>query len=341
MNVMKAGSAIVVMCALLAGCGGPPAFQDTAPTSPGFGQEPANATVEFLNWRVGESWVHHWYIGANDTDEILVKVVVAEERSDGWLLAVADNATHAAMHGAFVFPTLGLFGATKTAADVGDNHWPWYQFPMQNGTWADTLTSRDDAGASYNYPVQTTVTAKPGTPGAYDLKMRTGEFLVAKYDYLPASHWFGEMRIYDSAKVSAPDDWVIRIVTEQHSYGFQGTFYEDSGELLLAYHNIQTPGATPSPSASFTMTAEQNKLFTIRVTFAAVGAQETALIDPSMDPAAKAVHHQEAYGADGSTVNIDLFDGIPGTWQVVGTGIGVATGSIVFAYGIHERVGTV
>ncbi len=339
MRLAALASFLLLLAGALAGCSGSQGDAGTGANVPTGPPPASNATVDHLGWELGEYWVHHWYIGKNDTAGFTVKVVVAENRTGAWLIA-ADDPTNAGFHGAFVFPTLGVFGVKTTAADVGDNHWPWYHFPLQNGTWTDTLTSRGGDGKPYALPVTTAVSKVPGKQRAYDLEMRTGTFLVAKYDYSATNHWFSEARIYDTAKDSAPDEWVVRIVTEEHGFNFRGPYYEDTGDVLLSYENVQTPGATPTPTASFTMTAEQNKLLLLRVTFAADGAQETTILDPNMDATTKTIYHQEAYGAEGQTVTTDLVVGIPGTWQVVGTGAGVATGSLVYAYGIHERMGT-
>ncbi|MES2154473.1 MAG: hypothetical protein V4510_04990 [bacterium] len=338
MRLPAIAATLAFVALAFAGCSG-----SSTPTTDPFnlsragGPHGANVTVDALPWRVGESWDHHWFIGKNDTAGFVVRTVVAENRTTGVLVAAA-NATDAAFHGAFLFPTFGVFPRTNVAADVGTNHWPWYRFPLANATWTDTLVSRGGSGEAYTLPV--TVVQKSTGHRSFAVEMRTAGKLVATYDYDAKTHWFSEMRVYDTAKDSTPDQWVARIVSEAHAYDYTGPYFDDTGDVLLQFQNVQVPGVVPTPSASFTMTADQNKLLMIRVTFAADGAQETTVLDPNMDPATKAIYHQEAYGASSQSVSTDLFHGIPGTWQVVSTGGGVATGSIVFAYGIHERAGS-
>lgn len=344
--------AMLLLAMLLSGCAGgdAPAGAPPAPTADGLPGERLAHNGSAPSWTVGQWWDHKWFFGTTASEPFTVKTVVAEGRGASVLVATDDPLT-SALHGAFIFPTLGEFTMDPLVGSVGDHRWPWYHFPLTDGQgWTDTLSTRDGNGGIYEIPVSAVVTANPaiitaiGEQPGFDIEMRSEGRLFATYDYVPAVGWMSRATFYDLAAEGEVTQFILEMSAMGSTYS--GPYYDTTGDVLSTHFNLFVPTApaAPNPQSSFMVTEAHTQVLAFPYSFAAAGTHTTGIVAPD------GRHWESTYTADhAGTVlhSLGPVDGMvfepaaTGEWRVLTAGAGAfAAGGGVLAYGTTQQAKT-
>ncbi|HUR26351.1 MAG TPA: hypothetical protein VM327_10105 [Candidatus Thermoplasmatota archaeon] len=357
--LVRTALAVSLLALGLAGCSSdPPAADDGTPTpADGSGSGPGpgagdGAAVDGSapQWTVGQWWDHKWFFGTTASEPFTVKTIVAEDLGPSFLVATDDNLT-SALHGAFLFPTLGVFPKGEVTATVGDSSWPWYHFPLSdNQTWTDTIVSRDGSGtASSGFSITATVHAAAeivttvGTKPGFEVEARSAGKLFARYDYVPAIGWFSRATFYDVAATEETPQFILE--TSQVGQDYRGPYFDSVGDVLSTHFNLLVPTAPspPNPTSTFAVTESHTQVLAVMFSFAAAGAHTTELVAPdgrhwtSFQASDQDGGNLDSIGPAGGLVFVPA---VAGDWRVVTAGAGAfVAGGGLQAYGITQRAG--
>ncbi|HJQ93230.1 MAG TPA: hypothetical protein VJ874_02970, partial [Candidatus Thermoplasmatota archaeon] len=302
-------------------------------------------------WSVGQWWDHKWFFGSTATEPFTVKTIVAEDQGASFLLATDDNLT-SAFHGAFLFPTLGVFAKGEVTATAGEFRWPWYHFPLSdNQTWSDRIVSRDGSGtASSEWPITATVRAVPqivtavGAKPGFEIEARSEGKLFASYDYVPAIGWMSRATFYDLAAAEETPQFILE--TSQAGSDYSGVYFDSVGDVLSTHFNLFVPTAPapPNPHSTFPVAESHTQVLAFIFSFAAAGAHSTELVAPDGRHWVSAQASDQAGGTLHSIAPVDglvFAPAVAGDWRVVTAGAGAfVAGGGLQAYGITQREGT-
>lgn len=350
MQAPPALAALAVLLAAslaLAGCSGGPAATtgpdgqavdaDGRPVDADGRPLPAPAHILAPQWQVGQAWTHAWSFGASEGEDFVATSVVAAADATGYTVATPDRQA-AAVHGAFVFPTLGTFARADLTATHDGGSWPWYRFPLtENLTWQAQVSSKDAQGGTFQQ--SWSLTARNVTAAHADIVARADGGVVARYDFDNATGWFRDARFY------GPDgNQTFHLRLKEATTGFKGTVYDATGDLLLAADFQAVPGqgsVDGEPATTFQPAADHTDLLAFPYAFEAGGASATTLVAPN--GTAYPLHTDPAQAGGASAIGAFLLiPSAPGTWTFGTAGAGAfAWGGGVMVYGVAIRALTV
>lgn len=321
----------------LAGCaqapdpgtsGGPSGTGSQASTAP------APLVLDAPAWRIGQWWEWQVSFGTEVRPETFRSIVV--EAGEGFVLA-SDREGMAKEEAAFGNPFLGAVGPELQMEGFG-GAWDLLDFPLAPGkNWTATVpnVAWDVLAPATEVEVAMSARYDAALPG-YRFMGHVAQGMLLEGTFLPATGWFGELKVYDIDPGQEELEFGFRAVGAGPSH--TGSGFTASAKPLLVlwdgngFTDDPAAGGQPfvdaQPTGTFTM-SDGTGLYGIAVAESILGARALVLTDPGNTQ--RQMVSQGGMEGHGEVLWIDEA-GMAGQWSVATAGAGGYSGAYVELY---------
>lgn len=319
----------LLLAALLAGCSSPePTGAEAADDAAGaladaIPDDPEH-TVQAPTWQPGQWWEWEVSFGAEVRDGTYCSIVESAT-SSGAVLVTEDEAM-AKEEAAFSHPLLGAIGP-GLAMDGWGGEWDLLEFPLTDGkAWSASIPNVAWDAFPFDAPVQVAMAATwdEALPG-YRIMGHVEQGMLVEATYLPATGWFGELRILD---IDAGEEGLeVGFRAKSAGLNYTGPTFAAVAEDLFTLEDGSgfdapppegQPFLTPQPQGQFAMTSGSN-IYGVMVAESVLGSRVVTLTDPAGEQT-QVVSHGDI---DGDFQHVFLDEpGQDGQYTVVTTGAG-------------------